>query len=254
MHECALLKLVAVVALSLGSRGLAGHLVARVFASGAGGFVPLYCGILTISCGLSLLYVGWSEVSPLTWKWALAIFIGALAGTWCAFLDRRTLRAMSRRRLRVEPLPTYHVQLPSTFDGRVIAKVPLFAGGGFDKSLALQAGRSKRVSSPTTQPFVSNAGIACLEEFVYRGALLHLASASGSVALYWTVVTSSVLGFALGHANFGIQHIVSKLPLAIVCMGLALWQGVFPAVSCHVAFNLLVTSWMENRRVGIGAA
>ncbi len=213
--------------LSLGCRGIAGHLTARYSANGFARFVPIYCAMLTVSFAVAVLYVGWPDWPEFTWKWSSAMLFSVLAGAGCAFLDRRVHHSAWTRRLRLERLPKHAVEPTErrARSGRVLVSVPLFTGRGVETTRTTTPTGARRKTSSSRQAFVVNAGVGCLEELVYRGAVLQVGLAAGSIPLYWTIATSSVLVFCVGHANFGIDHIYSKFPLALACMFLALWPG-----------------------------
>jgi Type II CAAX prenyl endopeptidase Rce1-like len=246
------LALSAPLMLSLGSRGLAGHLTVRLFANSSARFVPIYCAILTTSVGLSVLYVGVPKWAGLTSNWCLASFLSIPFGAWCAVLDKRILHAAWTHRYRVGRVSKRLFEQAREPGGQTVVAVPLFTGGG-RSTLPMKSPKQMRSANKSSNlDYYVNACVGCLEELVYRGTVLQLALAAGSVFLYWTILISSALAFCVGHANFGIYHILSKLPLSLACLGLALWQGVFPALSCHLVFNLLITSWIDRRKVTNG--
>jgi hypothetical protein len=250
MREFFPLILSAPLVLSLGARGVAGHLATRIFGSGSAIFVLLYCTILATSLAMTVWCVGLFGWPVLTWTWALAMLATVPAGAACAFLDRKILQSAWSRRLRFERRRNglNDLNKRSEPSDRGIVKVPLFAG---DRRTKVQTMPPKRApAGRSAEPALAlNIGLACLEEFVYRGAVVQLASAFGSTPFYWAILAISILIFCVGHSNFGIDHIYSKLPLALACMCLALFQGVLPALSCHVVFNIIITSWIDRRRL-----
>ncbi|MBM7480926.1 CPBP family intramembrane glutamic endopeptidase [Oerskovia jenensis] len=91
------------------------------------------------------------------------------------------------------------------------------------------------------------AGVAVLEEVLYRGVVVFAALALDDPASSIGLVLTSAVLFGLSHDTFGTRHVVLKcvhagaLSISVLAAGTLL-----PAVVAHLTLN--ACSWVEARR------
>ena len=90
---------------------------------------------------------------------------------------------------------------------------------------------------------------AILEEVLFRGYLVTIASWLPSPTLVVIALSASVLCFALAHIYGGAIEALGKLPLGAVTLMLTLGSGLlWPAIVAHIYFNLMASSFLVMQR------
>lgn len=200
-------------------------------------FVEVHLGILAVVVAWGFLVVGQGRLlpgggGPSGWGLSILIGLGIGPGSW--WCDHKILRWFaSRRRVR------------AGISGR--SGHPGEARPPYTRSLF---GSGEAEPRPWEL-----AGVAVLEELVYRGFLVSACFLLPGGVLTGMALTGVCLAFAFSHAQFGLEHVVSKISLSALALGAVLvTHSVIPAVLGHVAFNLITsrTQRIVPQRVSYG--
>lgn len=223
------------VSYCLCSFSLASWLHARWLSATQFDFYAVYAAVLalTVSAGFLLLggaWVGTASAFGLILAWPLGAALGLLAER----LDRGIVRRLARGEGAQRSRPRVVDAQSRT---RIVSQVsPLTRA----TSRGLRTAKSHRLAPENLKPSLSlMLIIAALEELIFRGLLLGLATLSPNLWIYGACVLGTLAVFACSHIQFGWPHVFGKAPLGALCLLATLISGnVLTAVVAHVFFNL----------------
>ena len=248
--------LIVLIALSLGSTGIASYIYMRYLSIKANDIILTNAIVKIIIVLFGLLIIPFSQLYSQNWQIEISsIPIGIIFGFIVISIDKKVIRHfirtgkhsvsidMNTSADRLNYNKTYNRSLG--LDDTVETQ---------DNSLKMQNNMNRLSSNPELVTFSLGSVIlvAICEEIIFRGFLVSCSLMIHDLKLRVVALIASVLFFGISHATSGLEQALTKTILGTITLLLRMISGsILPAIVTHVVLN--TAAYYETKRIRSGA-